>query len=137
MKECSVCHELKPTTEYYAQAKAPDGLNYWCKSCGAKYRKEYADKNRKTINEKKRVYANKWKTEAMTVLGNACCVCGIDDLRVLEIDHIDGGGNQHRKRRSRESIWREIAIGETTSKFQLLCANCHRIKTFYPEPPSL
>ncbi len=73
----------------------------------------------------------------MDILGGACVVCGNTDVRVLEFDHINNNGKQHRER-----IWGNVGGGGTGTPFwvvaypeeaneelQLLCANCHAIKT--------
>src|SRR5262245_2380798 len=39
------------------------------------------------------------REKIFALLGGAVCVgCGFTDQRALQIDHIDGGGHQHRKR---------------------------------------
>lgn len=70
---------------------------------------------------------NKYRAAALDALGGCCMECGNDDPRVLEIDHADGSGGQDRKRRSKVSILRSVVTNH--SDYQLLCANCHRIKT--------
>lgn len=64
--------------------------------------------------------------KAVRVLGSKCVRCGFDDIRALQIDHINGGGSQAVKR-SGHSHYYAVARGET-SGFQLLCANCNWIK---------
>jgi hypothetical protein len=49
----------------------------------------------------------------------------------LQIDHINGGGSQERKTRTRwewEIIINSFEKGE--NKYQLLCANCNWIKRY-------
>lgn len=72
------------------------------------------------------------RPQAIAALGGACQWCGIDDERVLEIDHINGGGHKERKTMDRIAFFKAIIDGTRTDG-QLLCANCHRIKTHYPE----
>lgn len=62
-------------------------------------------------------------------LGGACKECGITDPRVLQIDHVDGGGTAERGKNNRNwpQIYQRIADG-WTSGYQLLCANCNQIK---------
>jgi len=45
-------------------------------------------------------YRIKLKTTALTYYGNgkmSCVLCGEEDIRCLSLDHINGGGHQHRK----------------------------------------
>lgn len=73
------------------------------------------------------------RAEVHAIFGSRCARCGNDDWRVLELDHVAGGGNADRvsgridKAYSRPMI--EFARANR-QLFQLLCANCHRIKTW-------
>nr|MDO8098602.1 hypothetical protein [Candidatus Njordarchaeota archaeon] len=65
------------------------------------------------------------------LLGNKCAQCGISDQRVLQIDHINGGGR--RERMTFQSnypyyshVFEELQQG--SKDYQLLCANCNIIK---------
>lgn len=57
-------------------------------------------------------------------LGGRCIACGETDGFKLEFDHIDPSKKQYQISRSRPNNW----IGEKDN-LQLLCGNCHRIKT--------
>jgi len=76
------------------------------------------------------------RIRAHLLLGNKCAVCGISDGRVLEVDHKNGGGcKERRKEHSKERntlqlYWSIIREKEFREKLQLLCANCHKIKTW-------
>lgn len=61
-------------------------------------------------------------------LGGKCVICGIDDIRVLQIDHINNDGQNDRSSRRRE-FHREIVEGKR-SDLQILCANHHSIKNW-------
>lgn len=83
-------------------------------------------------------YAREWNIEthralrraALAGLGGKCVSCGIADIRVLQIDHVNGGGSKERKgvgpRTHLQRVLRSIANGER--HYQLLCANCNWIK---------
>lgn len=76
-----------------------------------------------------RAYNEKLRRAALMRLGDACVGCGFGDHRVLEIDHIKGGGVEHRKEVDHKTQYRAIRDGETRG-YQLLCANCHGIKSY-------
>jgi len=63
MKKCTKCGESKPiTSEYFGNDKdTRDGFQYQCKICTSLYRKAYREKNKETINEKKRIDWHKSK----------------------------------------------------------------------------
>lgn len=70
------------------------------------------------------------RARALVALGGRCCSCGIDDPRVLQIDHVDGGGYREAQG-LRGSTYLEHVItevGQGSKAYQLLCANCNWIK---------
>jgi len=73
----------------------------------------------------------KCRQELMEIIGYKCIRCGIDDGRVLQFDHINGGGNEERIRfRSSNAMVRYYIRHpeEAIDKLQVLCANCNWIK---------
>lgn len=75
------------------------------------------------------------KMEILTHYSNGrprCNHCGFDDIRALQIDHINGGGAQHRmslvgsRSGSRFYIW--LKKNDYPEDYQVLCANCNWIK---------
>jgi hypothetical protein len=75
---------------------------------------------------RKRTYSN-LRRAVFAYLGGGCVRCGNADQRVLQIDHTDGGGRKERAALGSLSIYRAILKGKPG--YQLLCANCHAIKT--------
>lgn len=61
--------------------------------------------------------------------GGRCVCCGEDDPNVIELDHVGGDGNQHRRSASPQSIYRWAIRNDFPPTLQLLCANCHTAKT--------
>lgn len=57
-----------------------------------------------------------------------CVKCGFTDVRALTLDHVNGGGNQHRKELKGASIYRWIVNHNFPEGFQILCMNCQFIK---------
>jgi hypothetical protein len=61
---------------------------------------------------------------------NPCINCGIRDIRVLEFDHVYPETKKFNVSRMVSSQHHSIAsIKKEIEKCQVLCANCHRIKT--------
>lgn len=84
--------------------------------------------------EQMRTYSRKYGKERnkkirlslFEYLGSPVCKrCGFSDVRALQIDHINGGGNKERK--SKTSYLPKL-IKENPSNYQILCANCNWIK---------
>jgi 5-methylcytosine-specific restriction endonuclease McrA len=73
------------------------------------------------------------KEIAFNKLGGKCSECGIDDFRVLQIDHIIviRRNKSHGFIECGSVLKQKIANGSYSIKnLQLLCANCHQIKTY-------
>ena len=70
------------------------------------------------------------RMDVLLILGGVCVRCGFDDIRALQIDHVNGGGNRevlelgHRAR-----LYMKIRDGDSEG-YQLLCANCNSIKRY-------
>ena len=75
----------------------------------------------------------KRKKKVVALLGGKCKRCGYDtNIHALQIDHLElvRRSPQHRGGTSGAELYRKIVNGEISiSKVQLLCANCHCIKT--------
>jgi predicted HNH restriction endonuclease len=76
------------------------------------------------------------------ILGMKCKLCGIDDIDVLQIDHINNDGYLHRKmvtpqgqrtgRKTRSELLSDHKNGVDLNKtLQILCANCNYKKELY------
>jgi len=69
-----------------------------------------------------------------TKLGDKCIRCGFADKRALQIDHIHGGGCQEARTRGDWAVHYARVLewpdGKLFATYQLLCANCNRIKMY-------
>ncbi len=92
---------------------------------------EYYKKNA----EKRREYARQRNKDQKELVynhyGRKCCHCGIEDMRVLTIDHINNDGAAHRKKlfnNGGNSFNRWLCKNNFPEGFQTLCRNCNWIK---------
>jgi hypothetical protein len=75
----------------------------------------------------------------VTALGGKCVTCGIDNLRLLTVDHLDGGGKQHMRtigaRRLYNEVIKHIADGKS-GVYAAKCISCNSasgiIRVRYP-----
>lgn len=72
-----------------------------------------------------REYYRKLREKAITILGAHCVSCNISNTRLLQFDHITGSS---RKEKSKHRMLRQI-INKERHDIQLLCGNCHMVKT--------
>lgn len=157
-KKCTHCGEDKPLSGYYAHKATPDGLYPHCRSCHlamseawrkknmdkvrtaatARYRKnpekyrklrrEYHSRNRKRANATGRKAAKKRWEDCVKGLGGKCSCCGERRMTMLEIDHIQGFGNQHRRKMGGAvGVYVDIIKqGFPKDKYRVLCCNCNQ-----------
>lgn len=102
----------------------------------------YADpEKKKAFNESYRARKNELtrqsryqlKLDTLAVYGTSCAVCGFDDVRALQIDHINNDGNVERKALGGQNIsgWRfydHLRKAGWPQGYQTLCANHNMIK---------
>ena len=91
-----------------------------------KYDRKYAATRKKELKVKD-------KKEVLTYYGGgrcACIICGENRLGCLSIDHINGGGNEDRKKHGRFGIglYRWLRSNDYPGGFQTLCMNCQFLK---------
>lgn len=129
MAACKAGHEDPP--------RSPNGT---CRTCAKTRAKEWRENNReryleivKGVNERKR---DRERSGVLDAYGRACTCCGESEEAFLVIDHIDGGGNEHRrsmgstpsKRRSGSRTYEWLRKRGYPPGYQTLCANCNMAK---------
>lgn len=75
-----------------------------------------------------RNYIYNLRQKVIMALGNRCIRCGFEDIRALQVDHIDGNGGQERRMVRSGVMYRKIIANPNSGEYQLLCANCNWIK---------
>lgn len=87
--------------------------------------------NPELLAEKQRndkISRDRIRRAAQNALGGKCVHCGHEDMRVLHVDHVHGGGNAHRATVTPAALYREILADPTSGKYQLLCCCCNLVK---------
>lgn len=94
------------------------------------YKRQYFLTHRDQINAYNRRYYMNKKLEAFKILGNKCVRCGTNDIRILQIDHIYGGGSKELRKIGTDGVYKKIIQNPEEAKkiYQCLCANYNRIK---------
>lgn len=135
LKQCSNCKEEKSVMLFSRNPKMKDGRANWCKSChkkDAERRYKSDPEYYKEVSARKRL---KLRLEVLTHYSSgtpACACCGETEIKFLAIDHINGGGNAHRKSIPRgHYIYQWLRNEKYPDGFQVLCHNCNMAKGFY------
>lgn len=106
----------------------------------SKIDKRWKDKNRSRLNNDAKLFRKNLRMRVIDLLGGKCSNpdCPIPpekmDKRALQIDHINGGGTQHRKTlrtwQLEKIILKKIELREPIKEYQLLCAYCNWMKRY-------
>jgi len=123
---CKYCGKQVPKTGNFQR--------FCSKSCQAKWHYYFNPKYRASIHNSYQRRYKEVRRELLEILGLKCSRCGCSDKRVLDVDHKEGKGNLERSKYKRRGgsiryykyLLEQIRRGST--KYQLLCANCNRIK---------
>ncbi len=133
MKRCSKCRRPKPLSDFPKNRSRKDGHGHACKVCQRKYLKAHYEANKGYYKAKAKVHRDVAKAELDALLreakGKPCTDCGNSyPYYVMDFDHVVGVKvadiNSLRKKRSLKTILAEMA------KCEVVCANCHRERTF-------
>lgn len=132
-RQCSLCQETKPASEFYVSGKY---LYSHCKECKRKkdkntYHTNDKEKKRRQLNEKKsrHIRVLRAKIYVYGILSKSKCIdCPESRLETLDFDHVRGQKSRNisvmvRKGLKIEDIKKEI------EKCEVRCSNCHRVKT--------
>jgi hypothetical protein len=78
-------------------------------------------------------YAARMKAEMLEHYGARCVCCGETEPGFLCIDHINGGGNKHRRTGvgAGPNIYRWLKNHGYPPGFQVLCHNCNMAKSAF------
>ena len=104
-----------------------------CASCGRSWDNAVGkckDKDHIAYREKRkeytRLYQAKLGIKAIMILGGKCERCGETDVRVLQINHRNGGGVKDFKKKGPQTIYIEIIKGKRgKDEFDVRCSNCN------------
>lgn len=131
-KTCPHCKETKKADEFWKNTQSVDGLCSYCKICQNEIRRtKRKNKIGYWANEQKE--RQQLKEEVFNNYGGTkCCKCGFNDIRALSIDHINGGGNLHRRelfgKNAGGQFYNWLRNNGYPTGFQVLCMNCQFIK---------
>lgn len=130
MKKCSLCNIIKKPIDFYKSIRNKTGLHWCCILCSKKLGRKYYKKNRKH-----RLYvSNSRNKRNQKIINDAkskpCMDCGVSyPPYVMDFDHV-------RKRKSFSvggGFGRSVSIKKLLKeidKCDVICANCHRFRTF-------
>lgn len=97
--------------------------------------RRYLEANREEINAKGRKRTRQRRLGVLSHYGGKCACCGETTFEFLAIDHINGGGGEHRRKIGKSETVKWLIKNNYPEGFQVLCHNCNLAKGFYGECP--
>ncbi len=113
-KWCPACEDHRPVAEFYISKVNPDGLRNVCIYHRKLYEKQRHERVRIAFLEE--------------LGGCKCALCGFNDWRALEVDHVNGGGRAESRVMNTASAKYRAHVLANRKDYQVLCANCNWIK---------
>lgn len=135
MKQCVKCLQEKPLIDFVVSKSTKSGFKAYCKECQKNQQRKYFLANREKRRSQIKINMRAWKTrlkqEIDAYKARPCLDCGNTfPVCCMDFDHLDGtkkvdniSAMISNRTTSREKIYEEI------SKCELVCSNCHRIRT--------
>jgi hypothetical protein len=115
-----------------------------CHSKDDRAKKEYRKAHYRTNRTAQLLYTQQvvqaLRTKVVEKLGGQCSnpdcrhlnsdgTLGCKDFRLLQIDHVFGGGEAERKTLHIQAFLKKV-LADTSGKYQLLCASCNWLKRY-------
>ena len=125
MQTCTRCKTNKDLQDFPKRGNVPSGRGSWCKQC---CRDEYHTRQRDRYLIKSRNRNRLLKIEIMSHYGTICGCCGESHIEFLTIDHINGGGNKHRREvglHGGRRFYKWLKDNNWPDGFRVLCMNCN------------
>jgi len=90
---------------------------------------EARKRERPSTRQNERSYNDELREQVLDQYGRKCVVCGFNaDIRILQLDHVSGNGNQERRAIGVRGIRRKAL--KNPELYQLLCPNCNWTKRY-------
>lgn len=129
MKKCYKCKKEKPLSEFSKNLSKKDGLSSQCRECHKQLRHNHYLKNKKKIIKQisnLKIEKQKW---VISLKDKPCKDCGKKYPHyVMEFDHL--GDKEFSISNGTLRCLSKKRILEEMSKCELVCANCHRERTY-------
>lgn len=131
-KTCSRCNQKQSIQNFYVKTERNGKKTYqsWCKICCSERHKEYYAKNKDKFIKKGKSHKAKTKEYINSFKNKPCMDCGESyPYYVMDFDHRDPAEKEFNVSVLRRG-WGKDRILAEIQKCDLVCANCHRERTF-------
>lgn len=129
VKKCVKCCEEKSLDEFHWRNKSAGKKSSYCKKCKQEYESDYYRNNKsrkKQIRKQAEKSRHKHDLIILEYKKYGCVDCGEKNPIVLDFDHISNDKIENISRLRGGSLQKLL---EEIGKCEVVCANCHRIRT--------
>lgn len=92
---------------------------------------QYVATHKAEIRRNQKQYQINRRIQVFDHYGHRCVCCGETTPAFLEIDHINGSGNKHRREVGCANMYVWLIKHNYPKGFQVLCSNCNKAKGVY------
>jgi len=108
--KCNGCGMTKERNQFYLRKKTGTLYQSLCKSCV----------NKRGVERERRI-----RIQMINHYGGKCACCGESHREFLAFDHVNGGGNKHRKIDNIRKLHMWLYQQKCPPGFRVLCNNCN------------
>lgn len=127
MKVCPKCKRSLSASDFYKNSARSDGLQSTCKSCKKNYQKDWYQRSSASQIERAKVNKIKVRNWIRQQKAKPCVDCkGSYPYYVMDFDHLTDKKFNINNSHSQYGLSR---IKKEIAKCELVCSNCHRIRT--------
>lgn len=127
---CSKCKIDKNDSEFAFRFISKGKKLSNCKQCQKQYARNHYLKNKEKVKKQVNYNKNKLKHKFYDYLQDKFCIrCGNSDIRVFEFDHRESSTKKETISKMVSECHSWINILKEIEKCDILCANCHKIRT--------
>lgn len=108
----------------------PEKTREWSRNDYHRHIEKRRERNRRSGYE----YRLKLKQKVIDKLGGRCINhlknfgCECTDIKILQIDHVKGGGNKERNEIISLATFYRKVLNDNSGMYQILCSNCNILK---------
>lgn len=129
-KWCSKCEQDKPFEEFSLKNKERGTRFCWCKPCYNVYKKKHYEDNKADYISRSMARKKRLANEVRKLKDVPCADCrGKFPLICMDFDHLPEYSKEHEINEMIRDGCSLSHIKEEIKKCEVVCSNCHRIRT--------
>lgn len=131
MKRCPKCDTEKPTDEFWKSRRHADGFQTYCKLCSTARRIKHYQDNRERESGLRDSWNRAYRDWFASLKDGPCSDCaGRFHPAAMHWHHLPGAVKTHNVSQMVSRRMKKTTVLAEIAKCELLCANCHAVRTW-------